>query len=1243
VFRDLHLAKDHWPLSDYLVSVRRSGEFGRSDAVKRNERRSSCQVAASPTISTRFETVEGRVTGDGDSGIVRAVVIATRAPDRAFKSTLTDAAGKFSIPFADGRGDYLVHVSAAGRQTMRKRILRAGTDSVLHVDFQLRSSVQQLETVRVAAKKPRPWRGPPLNEPGAVEGNVDGVRAAIPPGAAGDIASMASTIAGIILTPSGISALGLGSDQSKTTLNGMSFAGTDIPRDARARTRVATSSYDPARGWFAGAEQAVELEPGDLFSFRHAHITLDAPVLQYGNAVSSTPGQSFTNVAVSLGGNGSFDNDRYAFNYGIDAARHQSDIAAIETAGPGALERAGVAPDSVSRFLDILRTNGIPLANSAEAPSLINDRASLILRLDHKPYDWKNFTQSTTTWGLIGYGKLARSQRIGLSPLGTVDHGAESRQAIGSLQLTYSAVVNDKYLADARSALTIMRNRLKPQLALPEGRVNVTSLLSNGSGAVTQLGFGGNGTLGNNTTDFTWESQLENQFYFRGRTQHLIRSSAAIRLDGFDHEQSANRMGTFVFSSLSELAANRPATFLRTLTAGRTTGAEWNAFLAFGDTWRRSARLHFLYGARLEANRFTAKPMEQRELRDTFGVSTRSIPNTIHLSPRFGFTWVRQRSPYSRRVTPLGEFSKGPRSYLRGGLGEFRSMLMADLIEGALRSARTTATEILHCDGPAAPLPAWSSLVDNPVLVPTTCLPETLPIFSDNAPVKHLFAPDYEAPRSWRASLGYGWNRTGLALSVDGTFSVNLNQTGRRDLNFSDNARFVVTDEGRPVFVSASSIVSGNGIVSAVESRRSTMFGPVIQHLSDLRSVSQQLTIIATPEFKSGSVFASGGYSLSSTTGYQGGFDRTTFFSPTIREHARGDLDVRHQFRIQAGFVRNGFVFTLFTKIQSGLPFTPMIASDVNGDGLRNDRAFIFDPSAAIDPNIAAATRLLVKRSSSSVRDCLWGQVGRAARWNSCEGPWTATMDAQITRLRAVPWLKRSAEISLAISNPLGGVDRLVHGAKSMRGWGSIGITDANLYFVRGFDQKAKRFNYEVNPRFGKNRDLGTAASIPFRITVDVSMDIGAPMPQQQLSRWIEPGRSGHPGPRLSADELKNRYQRSVTDPYAGILKETDSLLLTRDQTDSLKVIQANYLAKMDTLWTELAQYLAGLGDKFDAAQALKRQEETTDKGWEITRLDVQASLPRILSSIQLQLLPASSRFLFRANKPVHVRVFMSG
>jgi hypothetical protein len=78
-------------------------------------------------------------------------------------------------------------------------------------------------------------------------------------------------------------------------------------------------------------------------------------------------------------------------------------------------------------------------------------------------------------------------------------------------------------------------------------------------------------------------------------------------------------------------------------------------------------------------------------------------------------------------------------------------------------------------------------------------------------------------------------------------------------------------------------------------------------------------------------------------------------------------------------------------------------------------------------------------------------------------------------------------------------------------------------------------------------------------------------------------------------------------------------------------------------VWTALSEYLAGLGDDYNPADALKKQEAAVDQGWEVSRLDVQRTLPRILSPIQLKLLPWESAMLFKAKEQVHIRIFMLG
>ena len=96
--------------------------------------------------------------------------------------------------------------------------------------------------------------------------------------------------------------------------------------------------------------------------------------------------------------------------------------------------------------------------------------------------------------------------------------------------------------------------------------------------------------------------------------------------------------------------------------------------------------------------------------------------------------------------------------------------------------------------------------------------------------------------------------------------------------------------------------------------------------------------------------------------------------------------------------------------------------------------------------------------------------------------------------------------------------------------------------------------------------------------------------------------RGGQPGPKLTADALKKRYARGVPNPYANILDEADSLLLTEEQQKAVDSAQKEYLLGIDSIWTDLANYLAALPDKFNAQEAVRRQEKANDDAWLMRR-----------------------------------------
>ena len=274
---------------------------------------------------------------------------------------------------------------------------------------------------------------------GEVATITDGVTGMISPGLAGNLEAAALTVPGVNQVAGGISVLGMGPGANASTLNGMAFTGASLPRDVRLTTRIATSTYDPSRGGFAGAQTSVELDQGDLFSQRAAHITVDNPSLQYGGVAGPGPNQRFRNLQFSTGGDGVINQDRIPFNYGLQTGVRSADQVSFESASTRDPLDAGISSESATRLLQALASRAISLDRSPLSASSQN--VSFIGRVDQAPYDWTTFKPAKTSWGLVGFGSVDNNSNSGVSALSTTTSGREFRTMRGGIQGLYSSII----------------------------------------------------------------------------------------------------------------------------------------------------------------------------------------------------------------------------------------------------------------------------------------------------------------------------------------------------------------------------------------------------------------------------------------------------------------------------------------------------------------------------------------------------------------------------------------------------------------------------------------------------------------------------------------------------------------------------------------------------------------------------------------------------------------------------------
>jgi hypothetical protein len=1171
----------------------------------------------------RKDVVRGRVTTDSGTAIAGADAIVTIAPSVETFRTLTDSTGNYSITITDGSGEYLLFVGAPGRKSFRQRLTRVGGDTTFVVNVKLASNVTTtMATVRVQARRPRPTRSLGAEGTAGTDGTdrtVDGVYGALPPDLQGNLDAMAQLVPGLTVGAGGATAFGLGAGDNKTMLNGLSFGAADLPRDAVTKSRYTTSAWDPSVGGFSGFQNSVTLGRGNDISQKTGHFNLDHPALQFSDPAAARLGAEFTNIDVGVGGTGPIALEKYYYSYGAQLRRNSSDVSSLADLDLQALSVAGVSPDSAARLLQMLSSLHVPATMGGIPTARITTTGSFIERVDRvTPVVVPGAVPGPSSY-LMAYGRYSESDAQTLSSLAPPTYAGKSTRADFTLQGFYSKYLGTtgNYLNETTSSISFSESRGTPYLELPGGNVLIASALPDGTDALGALSFGGNSALATDTRRWNWEVVNQTNFLINGLETMPFRIYLQSLFSGFSQSLAANRLGTFTYPSLSAITNGSPSSFSRSLNVPNPSGGEWIGAGSAGGSWKKGT-FTLMGGARIDANVFTSAPQENSQLASAFGVRNDYEPNSVDVSPRLGFVWGGTRSGY--QVTQASLLNFGDMQF-RGGIGKYRSSLSPMALENAMVSTGLPNSEqTLLCTGPATPVPNWQAYASDPSSIPSSCAGTST--FADTAPTVRFFSRSYTPAQSWRATLGFTKRIKNVYLSVDGSYSINLNQPGTLDLNFAGLPRFSLANESnRPVFVSPSSIYPGTGTLSAVQSRSHGAFGPALESVSDLRGDSRQVTVYAIPSipFSIGQVTVA--YTYFDTHSQARGFDQSTAGDPRAIEWA--SVAPHHQVIIQAAHFFKKVVVTTFVRATSGFPFTPLVAGDINGDGSSNDRAFIFNPATVVDPALATGLRALMTSGPTAARNCLNGQIGQIAGRGSCTGPWSATMNAYVYFSQALPHTDKRAHLTVNFTNVLGGFDELLHGGSHLQGWGGPAFPDPTLYRVTGFDPVAQRFSYAVNPRFGSSSPATTTMRIPFRMTLGVSLDLGHSYEEQQLALNLRV-RPSLAGTRASVDSIKARFYRCCewTDVYLLLTRMSDSLALSRDQITAMQQQRVVMLAREDSIYAALANYLVTVPNDYDNKEVLKHVKAANDAALEVV-FDQRTFLAKLLTKGQIRLLPS--------------------
>lgn len=1158
---------------------------------------------AHPAFAQQTDIIRGRVTGPDTMPVKGVTVTATSYQGNVSKKAATDKNGRFTIIFVNGEGDYWLEFRAIGFTPKRFEIKRVGEEEIMIADTKMVSNIASLDAVNIVGQANRATPNRNANAADVGGGDRGLGNAGVPPDMAGNLAAMASAIPGIQLIPGMdgaadmFSALGLGGDQNNTSFNGLGSGISTLPPDAQVRVSFNQFPWDVSRGGFSGAGISISTIPGSNYSSRAASGYGTGPDLEWTGDNGEATGQKSTTLRLGGRAAGPITLDKRFYNGSYSALRRYQDALNLLNTSDVGLSTAGVARDSVTRLLDILRDNNVP-ATVARAPSLnATDNLGLQANFDLVPSS--SGTGNAFTLGFLGnYG---HSQPVGgggsllFSPGRT--NQAENWQ-IGS-SLGHSNYFWFGVLTHTTLGYSVAHSVSMPFLNYPQGSVRVNSVLPDGSSAVRNLLFGG-GTPPSSSTSQT--AQLTNQLtWYSANNKHTLKLASSVAREQNISDAANGTLGSFSFNSLADLEAGRPSGFSRTLSSTHAVTGQYTAGASFGDSWRPTPNVQVQYGVRLDANRFAYSPDLNPMVRDTFGIRNDYVPNKLYVSPRVGMLWYYGNAP---TIQYAPGSARPPRAVIHAGAGIFQNIAGANQISGAVNfTGLPSSTQSISCVGPATPFPEWNDYLSNPGAIPTQCADGSAgTVFSNGAPSVVAFDRGYQQPRSFRTAADWSSavldNRFALGLQV--VYSWNMNQQGNIDANLNTTPRFTLDNEGgRPVFADPTAVVPGTGTIASRASRVSEAFRGVSLMQSNLHSASRQLVVKLQPVTANQKLSWAFTYSLLDVRDQFRGFS-STVGDPFDMQWGPHLQSGKHQFSLTWNrFPIADLIFiSAGVQVKSGQRFTPMIQGDVNGDLNGNDRAFVFDPATAVDPALATQMQSLLTSGSSAARSCLSRQLGEFAARGSCQAPWVANAGLSIQFNPQKIGLPKRASVVLSFTNPLVLADIIAHGSKDIRGWGQEIPADQNLLFVRGFDPATQRFKYEVNERFGSTRPQQSTSGLPAYISVSIGLDIGYTRERQTLTQRLDMGR-GRPGTKQPAASLKQLATAGIPNPMAMILQQPDSLKLTRKQADSLASLSRKFTLHADSVWTPVSKYLEALPEGYDRDEAyshyVKAREQTVD------------------------------------------------
>jgi hypothetical protein len=1178
-------------------------------------------------VGSSTDIIIGRVIGPDSAPVAGARVLIVSVATQAQKQLLTRADGRFTVLFRDGGGQYRLLVTFLGMRPANLTVQRQADEDRLQVTVYMSSNPQVLSTVQVRGR---------VNSAPAAASSAGGSERNLPtqllermPLNPGDLIATATLAPGVVAlgatdsTRASFSVAGQPSTQNNISVDGMSFLFGTVPQDAVRATRIVLNAYDVSRGQFTGGQIATTTKSGTSLFQGTANFTGRPPATQFAGNRQDAFAQKYAQGLFSSGVGGPFGKSDRAFYFVAGEVETRADAAlSLFTAHDPTLEKLGVHPDTLDRFYTAMNVAGAstpnlsPLDRTSRGGSGLA-RVDIDVGESHQVMLRADYRRS-----------LQRGSRV--QPLAIPNSGGTTNGTgwggMGMLTSVLGAFINEARLYSSRE-----HQLSEPYLRAPSGIVTAASEV-NGRQQLASLQFGGsqflprelNTTLTEASNELSWLTEDGG---------HRLKLGLLLNRESSGVVGVSSHYGTFFYNSVADLQSGSPSFYARTLSGRVDPSGTTNGAIYLGDAWRYNSSLQLVYGVRIEGTRLDGSS-NNPAASAAFGREVGNYPTEIHASPRLGVTYL------------IGNVAGVPTGTFRAGIGEFRGRVPSQIVGYVTQNSGVSTHRQIVCVGTAVPTPTWTTYFTDSTSIPTSCAGGgSGGGLGSSVPNVAMFGDAFGAPRVWRASMALGKRVfTTYGLGIDALYAYGVHNPHAMDLNLQAAPAFSLGgSDARPVFALKQAIVQSTGQVALAASRVNPQYGTAFELGAGARSRTAQVTTQLTGGGKSFGPMTVGFFSLGYTfmraedesNGYPfGNAFATTAGDPRTTEWGTSDLERRHNL-IGTAFVvfPRSLELSVIARALSGTRYTPMVNGDVNGDGVRNDRAFVYAGNP--DTAVANGMQRLLSRADGRARDCLSRQLGTIAARNSCTTPWFPGLDLQLNWRPAKARLDRRVTLSLVAANVLSGVDQLVHGSR-VKGWGQPTFPDRFLLTVRGFDSSAAggaRFLYQVNEHFGSPSGASNPFRIPFQLGVQIHATLGAD-PQREALKSVYGTPDGKP-PAIK--DLKARIYMNFPLPIKMALTLADSLKLelTPAQLARLNALNDSVNVQADTLVGTIAEVLSKAGSNPDPGAIAPKLQRSQTEALRIIQKSA-TDLKAVLTPEQWAKLP--DRIRFPLQQPAQVR-----